>query len=393
MDKDRKKISKEKIKRKHPITDQEHSFKSYTPIDKIINNKDIKFNEIKDSLNSQEINKLNSNQINILSALNNLDLLKEDNGCVYLKEDIRKIEYLLWIEKQMSDLGFEYFQTHQYSEDSHRTISDNIIITKKTNIDKFLDKVYPDNFILYICVVMMSNAFRCNKYLFSEGIPEQMYSYMLSKFSSHKIDLVKLDIDDKNYLIRTKKAEDAKKIYILIDKYLKEIPCLYDKFIEETAKAAITKKFVFDSAHFITDHPKACNNLHGGRYELEITIKDYINPLSGFVLDYSFIKSIVSSLIVNKFDHKTLNYTCPELSWRSSTEFLSIVIWNILIEYIPSLSRIKIYETSSSYCTYKGASLSKKNSSKSQKLVSHYKDMPYNENDNKDKVVKIKKTK
>ena len=393
MNKDKNKIRKDKVKRKHPITDQEYSFKSSIPIEKVINNRSKKFNEIKSSLNSKKINKISSNQASILSAYNDLDLLTNDNECIYLKEDIRKLEYLLWVEKEMSSLGFEYFQTHEYSDDSHRTLSNNIIATKKNNIDAFLKNLSPDDFVLYICIIMMSKAFRCDKYLFFEGITDQMYKYMLYNFSSYKINLVRLYIDEENYLVRTEKSEDTENIFTLIDQYLKEIPCLYDKFIEKTVKASITKKFVFDSAHFITDHPKACNNLHGGRYELEVTIKDYINPLSGFVLDYSFIKSIVSSLILNKFDHKTLNYTCPELSWRSSTEFLSIVIWNILIDYIPSLSNIKIYETSSSYCSYKGVSLSKKNNSRSQKLVSHYKDMPYNESSNKDKVIKMKKTK
>jgi 6-pyruvoyl tetrahydropterin synthase/QueD family protein len=125
----------------------------------------------------------------------------------------------------------------------------------------------------------------------------------------------------------------------------------------KTPKASITKKLVFDSAHYITDHDGKCKNLHGGRYDIEITIQDRIDPMTGFVIDYSLIKNITKNLVINKFDHKTLNLTCPELSWRSSTEFLSIVIWEILIEYLPNLKKIKIYETETSYCEYKGNSL------------------------------------
>ena len=124
------------------------------------------------------------------------------------------------------------------------------------------------------------------------------------------------------------------------------------EFYQETPKASITKKLVFDSAHFITDHDGKCKNLHGGRYDIEITIKDRIDPTTGFVIDYSLIKNITKNLIINKFDHKTLNLTCPELSWRSSTEFLSIFIWEELIEYLPNLKKIKIYETETSHCEY-----------------------------------------
>ena len=119
------------------------------------------------------------------------------------------------------------------------------------------------------------------------------------------------------------------------------MPCLFEKFYEETPKASITKKLVFDSAHYITDHDGKCKNLHGGRYDIEITVKDRIDPMTGFVIDYSLIKNITKNLIIKKFDHKTLNLTCPELSWRSSTEFLSIYIWEELIEYLPNLKELK----------------------------------------------------
>ena len=80
--------------------------------------------------------------------------------------------------------------------------------------------------------------------------------------------------------------------------------------------------------------------------------------MTGFVIDYSLIKNITKNLIINKFDHKTLNLTCPELAWRSSTEFLSVFIWEELIEFLPNLKKIKIYETETSFCEYEGVSLS-----------------------------------
>ena len=160
----------------------------------------------------------------------------------------------------------------------------------------------------------------------------------ISNLNNSGISLAKLYITKDNYIVRIKSKKDCEKLKKNLEEFLKSIPCFNDKFYLSTPKASITKKLVFDSAHYITDHEGKCKNLHGGRYDIEISIKDRIDPMTGFVIDYSLIKNITKNLVINKFDHKTLNLTCSELSWRSSTEFLAIVIWEILIEYLPNLS-------------------------------------------------------
>ena len=122
-------------------------------------------------------------------------------------------------------------------------------------------------------------------------------------------------------------------------------------------KATVVKELVFDSAHFITDHPDKCVNLHGGRYAMNVKVKDHIDPLTGFVLDYGYLKRIAKEKIVDQLDHHNLNYVATELSWRSSTELLNIFIWEKLIEYLPGLTELQIYETSQSHCCLLGPSL------------------------------------
>ena len=106
--------------------------------------------------------------------------------------------------------------------------------------------------------------------------------------------------------------------------------------------------------------------------------------MTGFIIDYSLIKKITKNLIINKFDHKTLNLTCSELAWRSSTEFLAIVIWEILIEYLPSLSKIKIFETETSFCEFEGQSLDEYLKNGPSEILSYFKNLSRNSSSNED---------
>ena len=162
------------------------------------------------------------------------------------------------------------------------------------------------------------------------------------------------------------------------------MPCLNEKFYLKSVYSSITKKLVFDSAHYISDHDGKCKNLHGGRYNIEISLKDRIDPITGFIIDYSLIKIITKNLIINKFDHKTLNLTCSELAWRSSTEFLAIVIWEILIEYLPSLSKIKIFETETSFCEFEGQSLDEYLKNGPSEILCYFKNLSRNPSSNED---------
>jgi len=45
------------------------------------------------------------------------------------------------------------------------------------------------------------------------------------------------------------------------------------------------------------------------------------------------------------------------LAWRSSTELLNVFIWEQLIDYLPGLLEVQTYETTQSYCVYRGSTL------------------------------------
>jgi 6-pyruvoyl tetrahydropterin synthase/QueD family protein len=175
----------------------------------------------------------------------------------------------------------------------------------------------------------------------------------------YQIRLTPLDASEHKdgQLMRCETLEDTSRLIALLSEYLQDIPNACERFFEQHEEATVVKELVFDSAHFITDHPDKCVNLHGGRYAMNVKVKDNIDPLTGFVLDYGYLKRIAKQKIIDELDHHNLNYVSPELSWRSSTELLNIFIWERLIEYLPGLTELQIYETSQSYCTYTGPSL------------------------------------
>ena len=348
--------SKDKKIQKDGLTNQEYSFKHAIPIETVLSNNSSE--DKKSDVRTVSNDEPNEQQKDILKAYHDLKRLKSINSEIRIFEEVRKLDFLYWVENKLKTLGFMYREENNYSDESHKIITENFISTSKKNINLIdIQSHKITDFNLYLSIVLMSNGYISNEYLYLKNISEYLFEEVRTNLDKINIQVTKLEISKDSWIARIKTKSDCQKLKTKLEDYFKVIPCIYEKFYQETPKASITKKLVFDSAHFITDHDGKCKNLHGGRYDIEITIKDRIDPTTGFVIDYSLIKNITKNLIINKFDHKTLNLTCPELSWRSSTEFLSIFIWEELIEYLPNLKKIKIYETETSYCEYEGTSL------------------------------------
>lgn len=63
-----------------------------------------------------------------------------------------------------------------------------------------------------------------------------------------------------------------------------------------------TKKFRFEMAHMLSKHPSLCRNVHGHSYVLEVTAIANNNDCD-MVVDFSDLKQLVNSVIVDKMDH------------------------------------------------------------------------------------------
>lgn len=76
----------------------------------------------------------------------------------------------------------------------------------------------------------------------------------------------------------------------------------------------ITRRLEFDSGHRIPSHHSQCRHLHGHRYAIEITLSgDIITDKGvseqGMVIDYSEVKQIARTALVDKWDHAFLAYS------------------------------------------------------------------------------------
>ena len=75
----------------------------------------------------------------------------------------------------------------------------------------------------------------------------------------------------------------------------------------------ITRKLEFDAGHRISTHNSQCRHLHGHRYCIEITLSGHIiadegTPQQGMVMDFSEVKRIAKSVLVDQWDHAFLVY-------------------------------------------------------------------------------------
>ena len=100
-------------------------------------------------------------------------------------------------------------------------------------------------------------------------------------------------------------------------------------------------------------------NWHGHNYELWITIKGRPDPTTGFVVDLSKVSQLMEDHVVGKLDHRNIDLDVDFMKGRlSSTENLSIAIWEQLVEPIAalgcSLHCVKVQETENNSVEYHG---------------------------------------
>lgn len=75
----------------------------------------------------------------------------------------------------------------------------------------------------------------------------------------------------------------------------------------------ITRRLEFDAGHRIPDHKSQCRHLHGHRYAIEITLAGDIirregDAANGMVMDFSDVKTLANTHLVDKWDHAFLVY-------------------------------------------------------------------------------------
>lgn len=136
----------------------------------------------------------------------------------------------------------------------------------------------------------------------------------------------------------------------------------------------LTKIFQFEMAHALHGYEGACRNIHGHTYELHVSVtsiscdNEYI-PAKGIIIDFKELKRIVSSNIIDIFDHRLIlskefiqqkehNLSLENIfifDTEPTAENLLIFIRHSLEKALPEdiqLAAVKLYETKDSYAEW-----------------------------------------
>jgi 6-pyruvoyltetrahydropterin/6-carboxytetrahydropterin synthase len=136
----------------------------------------------------------------------------------------------------------------------------------------------------------------------------------------------------------------------------------------------VTKIFEFEAAHALDCHDGKCSNIHGHSYKLHVTVIGKPNrskgdAKDGMVIDFSDIKHIVKSMVVNPFDHalvleKDSPYLTTELKQRQKLILYDLqpTAENMIIDMVERIQQkmpkeiqlfsVKLYETASSFAAW-----------------------------------------
>ena len=144
----------------------------------------------------------------------------------------------------------------------------------------------------------------------------------------------------------------------------------------------VSKEIEFDAGHRVPLHESKCRNPHGHRYRVIAYVCGDLQEegaASGMVMDFSDIKAALTELIHDKYDHgfiiKDTDYIMRNLfgirldlemgvwsddndfkiivvDWTPTAEEMARSVYNDLIERLPGLIRIDVYETPTSCATY-----------------------------------------
>jgi 6-pyruvoyltetrahydropterin/6-carboxytetrahydropterin synthase len=131
----------------------------------------------------------------------------------------------------------------------------------------------------------------------------------------------------------------------------------------------VTRKAHFSAAHrlynpsFSDEKNEAvfdkCNNPlgHGHNYTVEVTVAGIPDPETGYVVDLKKLAELMDRVIIDRVDHKHLNFDVPELRGIIPTaENIALVFWSLLAPHIMEgeLYSIRVAESDNNFAEYRG---------------------------------------
>jgi len=110
----------------------------------------------------------------------------------------------------------------------------------------------------------------------------------------------------------------------------------------------------FDAAHYLRDYGGKCENLHGHRFKVVVSLK--VTKLNKIGLAYDFVelKRHLAEVLA-RFDHTSLNDVPPFDKINPSSENIAVTVYEQLkgrFSVGVTLSKVDVWESPESSVTY-----------------------------------------
>ena len=110
----------------------------------------------------------------------------------------------------------------------------------------------------------------------------------------------------------------------------------------------------FDAAHYLRDYHGKCENLHGHRFKVVVSLKATKLDEIGLAYDFVELKRHLVE-ILTQFDHTCLNDVPPFNKINPSSENIAMTIYDRIKTRLSkevSLSSVEVWESPQSCVTY-----------------------------------------
>ena len=107
----------------------------------------------------------------------------------------------------------------------------------------------------------------------------------------------------------------------------------------------------FDAAHALRGYKGKCENLHGHRFEVVVTLKATELDEIGLAFDFTVLKRHLREILAS-YDHTCLNDVPPFDGINPSSENIAVTIYEEFRKRELLIFSIQVYESADSCVTY-----------------------------------------
>ena len=134
-------------------------------------------------------------------------------------------------------------------------------------------------------------------------------------------------------------------------------------------QVVVTRRLHFSAAHRVHNPAMSdeenrrtfgkCNNpnWHGHNYILDVSVRGELDEKTGYVIDLSRVKDLVTQHVIDKVDHRNLNIEVDFLrDVIPTTENVVVAFWRELEPALEpaKLTKLVLWETVNNYVEYDG---------------------------------------